>query len=248
TLVSLDARPEAGQGMASGDVVNTAARLQSAAPGNGIFVDETTQRATRQEIDYEGAAPAAAKGKADPVPGWTGLQARAAVGVDLRPQSPLVGRERERTLLVDAFERVRRESEPQLITLVGVPGIGKSRLVAELFAAVERDPDFIYWRQGRSLPYGEGVAFWAFAQMVKAQAGILQGDSAEKAGAKLHDAVIAGVEEGDAHWVERSLELLLGLGDGAGTLEESFAAWRRFVEGLAEHRPTVLVFEDLHWA
>jgi class 3 adenylate cyclase/tetratricopeptide (TPR) repeat protein len=247
-LVSLGARPEAGEGMASGDVVNTASRLQAAAPVNEILVDETTFRATEHTIDFEPAEPIEAKGKADPVPVWKALQAHAVVSVELRPQTPLVGRERERDLLVDALERVKREASPQLVTIVGVPGIGKSRLVAELFAEVERDPELIYWRHGRSLPYGEGVAFWAFAEMVKAQAGILHSDGEEAAAAKLHDAVASVVDAEDVPWIEARLQPLIGRGERAEDLEESFAAWRRFVEALADERPTVLVFEDLHWA
>jgi class 3 adenylate cyclase len=247
-LVSLGARPEAGEGMASGDVVNTGARLESTAPVNGIFVDETTYRATEQIFDYREAEPVEAKGKSEPVPVWEPMAAKAVAGVELRPQTPLVGRERERDLLVGALERVKRESSPQLVTLVGVPGIGKSRLVAELYAEVDRDPELIFWRQGRSLPYGEGVAFWAFAEMVKAQAGILHSDPEEGAARKLHDAVEAVVGQDDVAWVESRLLPLIGLGERADDLDESFGAWRRFVEALAEQRPTVLVFEDLHWA
>jgi class 3 adenylate cyclase/tetratricopeptide (TPR) repeat protein len=247
-LVSLDARPEAGQGMASGDVVNTAARLQARAPVNGILVDETTYRATRQEIEYEPSSAVAAKGKTGSISVWRAANARSVVEVDLRPGTRLIGRLRERDLLLDAFERVRREASPQLVTLVGVPGIGKSRLVAELYAEIERDPELIHWRQGRSLPYGEGISFWAFAEIVEAEAGILQGDSADVARAKLHRAVDAAVEPDDAEWIKARLEPLIGLGERAQNLEESFAAWRRFVEALAEERPTVLVFEDLHWA
>jgi class 3 adenylate cyclase/tetratricopeptide (TPR) repeat protein len=248
TLVSLGARPEAGEGMASGDVVNTASRLQAAAPPNGVLVDETTYRASEQVIDYRQAESAAAKGKAEPVPVWEAVEARSLVGVELRPATPLVGRERERDLLLGALDRVRRESSPQLVTLVGVPGIGKSRLVAELFAEVERDPELIHWRQGRSLPYGEGVSFWALAEMVKAQAGILASDSNGTAAEKLREAVAAVVDDADAGWVESRLRPLVGLGEGADEREESFAAWTRFVEALADQRATVFVFEDLQWA
>ncbi len=247
-LVSLGARPEAGEGMASGDVVNTASRLQGAAPTNGVLVDETTYRATEQAIEYREAEPVEAKGKAEPVPVWEPLDTRAIIGVELKPETPLVGRDRERDLLIDVLERVKRESSPQLVTLVGVPGIGKSRLVAELSEVIEREPELITWRQGRSLPYGEGVAFWAFAEMVKAQAGVLSSDTKEVAGQKMHDAVAAVVEEADAAWVEARLQPLLGLGQRAEDRDESFGAWRRFVEALADRRPTVLIFEDLHWA
>jgi hypothetical protein len=176
TLVALAADPRAGEGMASGDVVNTAARLQSAAPTNGIVVDEKTYRATRDRIDYRDAGRVDAKGKAEPVPVWEPLEARSRVEVERPARAQLVGREPELDTLVDALNRVKREREPQLVTLVGVPGIGKSRLVFELSRIGEADPELIVWRQGRSLPYGEGVTYWALGEVVKAQAGILETD------------------------------------------------------------------------
>jgi class 3 adenylate cyclase/tetratricopeptide (TPR) repeat protein len=251
-FVTLGARPAEGEAMATGDVVNTASRLQSAAPVNGIFVGEQTFHATKRVIEYRGRDPVEARGKSKPVPVWEAIAARSRLGVDVSQESraSLVGRERERELLVAALERVRDGREPQLVTLVGVPGIGKSRLVYELFSFVRDDRDLIYWRQGRSLPYGEGVAFWAFAEMVKAHAGILETDPVAMAETKLHEAV-EQVSAEDAAWVERSLRPLVGLPTDAGggeSREESFAAWRRLVEGMADRSPTVLVFEDLHWA
>src|SRR5207245_6015321 len=191
-LVVLGADAARGEGMASGDVVNTAARLQTAAPVDGILVGETTHRATDRAITYRAAEPVVAKGKSQPLPVWEAVEARARLGVDVvqRPTTPLVGRGEEVGLLLDAFRRCRSERAMQLVTLVGVPGIGKSRLVWELMQAAERDPDFITWRQGRSLPYGEGVTFWALGEMVKAQAGILDTDMAEEAGQKLHATVV----------------------------------------------------------
>ncbi|MGH3117854.1 MAG: AAA family ATPase [Gaiellales bacterium] len=254
-LIALGARPGEGEGMASGDVVNTAARLQSAAPVNGILVDEITHRATSQAIEYRPAKPVEAKGKAEPVAAWEALQARARFGVDTaqRPHAPLVGRDHELDALVGALARVREERSPQLVTLVGVPGIGKSRLVFELFQTVEVDPDLIYWRQGRCLPYGEGVSFWALGEMVKADAGILETDPPEETERKLSAAIETAVEDAkDVAWLAEHLRPLVGLAADAdsftGQRAESFAAWRRFFEALAEQRPLVLVFEDLHWA
>jgi class 3 adenylate cyclase/tetratricopeptide (TPR) repeat protein len=248
-LVSVDARPEAGEGMVAGDVVNTAARLQSAAPTNSILVGETTYRATQDTIEYREHEAVEAKGKAEPIPVWEVVNPRARVAVELRaPATPLVGRGRERELLLGTFERVRADRSTQLFTIVGVPGIGKSRLVAELYGEIERDPELTHWRQGRSLPYGEGGAFWAFAEMAKAEAGILDGDSAADAERKLHEALAALVPPEDADWLESRLRPLVGLEAPPGTRDESFAAWRRFAEALAERHPTVLVFEDLHWA
>src|SRR6266508_288119 len=254
-LVALGARPEEGEGMASGDVVNTAARLQSAAPVNSILVDETTYRATGPVISYADHAAVQAKGKAAPIPVWEALEARSRLGVDLarRNGAPLVGREEELDLLRNSLTRSRQEQAPQLVTLVGVPGIGKSRLVAELFGIVEADPDFISWRQGRCLPYGEGVTYWALSEMVKAQSGILETDSEEEAGQKLRAGVAEALPEAaDATWVEGHLRPLIGLAADtqvhSGRQAEAYAAWRRFFEGLAEQRPLVLIFEDLHWA
>jgi class 3 adenylate cyclase/tetratricopeptide (TPR) repeat protein len=253
-LVALGARPEAGEGMASGDVVNTAARLQGAAPTGAILVDETTYRATERAIEYDDADAVDAKGKSAPVPVWTALRARARVDVERVGGAALVGREQEVTLLRETLTRVVREREPQLATLVGVPGIGKSRLVFELFQTIETgDFGLVFWRHGRSPPYGEGVTFWALGEMVKAQAGILESDQPEQAGAKLQQAVARFIDDAaDAAWIERQLRPLTGLEiDGAWAgdrRDESFAAWRRFLEAIADERPLVLVFEDLHWA
>jgi len=254
-LVSLHPSPSADRGLVAGDVVNTAARLQTAAPVNGVLVGETTYNATSRVIEYSELQPIEAKGKAEPVPVWEAIQARSRYGSDVtyQPRTALIGRERELDLLVGALDRVRRQSAPQLLTLVGVPGIGKSRLVHELFGSVDAQPDLIYWRQGRSLPYGEGVAFWALGEILKAHAGILEGEPENQAAAKLRAVVDEAVPDAhDAKWVTTQLEPLLGLGDAAelraDNRTESFAAWRRFFEGLAELDPLVLVFEDLHWA
>jgi class 3 adenylate cyclase len=254
-LISLDARPDAGEGMASGDVVNTAARLQSAAPVNGVIVDETTYRATRHTIDYEAADSVEAKGKSQPIAVWEAATAHSRFGVDVahEARSELVGRERELGIVRDAFDRARHERTPQLVTLVGVPGIGKSRLVYELSRIVEADPELITWRQGRCLAYGDGITLWALGEIVKAQAGVAEQDSPDDTTEKIHRAVedvLAGT--GDESRVESHLLALLGLADeaqlGGDRRNEAFAAWRRFLEALAEQRALVLVVEDIHWA
>jgi class 3 adenylate cyclase len=190
-LIALGARPEAGEGMASGDVVNTTARLQAAAPVNGILTGEATWRGTRDRIEYAEHEPVSAKGKSEPINVWEAVQAKSRLGMDLeqRVVTPLVGRERELGAVFDSFDRAVRDREPQLVTLVGVPGIGKSRLVAELFQRIEQMPELIWWRQGRALPYGSGVSFWAVGEMVKAQAGINENDSPETAAGKLRESV-----------------------------------------------------------
>ena len=251
-LVALGAKPGEGDAMVAGDVVNTAARLQGAAPVNGILVGEGTYRATRHMIDYRDAPAVEAKGKAEPVRVWEVVGARSRFGSDVEEKlrTPLIGRERERDLLADALTRARTEQSAQLVTLVGVPGIGKSRLVAELFQITDADEDIVSWRQGRSLPYGERVSFWALGEIVKAHAGILESDDAATAEEKL-GAMVEALAEDDAEreWLVRHTRPLVGLEGAERTeREEAFAAWRRLLEAAAEQRPLVLVFEDLHWA
>jgi class 3 adenylate cyclase/tetratricopeptide (TPR) repeat protein len=252
-LVSVDGRAGAGEGLVAGDVINTAARLQTAAPVNGILVGEKTYRATDGPIEYRERESVAAKGKQDPIRVWEAVSARSLFGVDvdLRPSTRLVGRRRELDLLVDALGRARAEREPQLVTIVGVPGMGKSRLVQELSARIEAEPELTRWRQGRSLPYGEGVSYWALGEMVKAEAGILESDAAPVADSKLRETVARVCGEQEVEWLRAMLQPLVGIADdasGGDRRGEAFAAWRRFLEGLAAERATVLVFEDLHWA
>jgi class 3 adenylate cyclase/tetratricopeptide (TPR) repeat protein len=254
-LVSLGASPVHGEGIAAGDVVNTGARLQSAAPVDGILVGDATYRATDRAIEYRERDPVTAKGKTEPVAAWEVVEARARFGIDLtrRVDTSLVGRERELTLLRDALDRARHQDEAQLVTLVGEPGIGKSRLVHELSVHVEGMPELITWRQGRCLPYGDGVSYWALGEIVKAEAGILETDPDEAAAGKLDRTVTELIPDADERgWVARHLRRLVGLaqdrGSGEESSEESQAAWRRFLESLAERRPTVLIVEDLHWA
>jgi class 3 adenylate cyclase/tetratricopeptide (TPR) repeat protein len=247
-LVALDARPEQGEGFVTGDVVNTASRIESAAPVDGIAVGEGTYRATAPVFEWVELPAAELKGKIEPVAVWQPVAARARFGSDVirHLSTPLVGRELDVLQLRTAFEKAVREPSVQLVTTVGEPGVGKSRLVAELGAHVDALPDLVRWRQGRCLPYGEGIAFWALGEIVKAQAGIYESDSPDEAARKLTD-VIPEVEE--APWLRARLLPLVGVDPGStASREESFTAWRRFLESIAEQEPTVLVFEDLHWA
>ena len=197
-LVALDARPGEGDAMVSGDVMNTAARLQTAAPVDGVLVGEATYRATERTILYEDAEAVEAKGKAKPVAAWRAVEPRSRFGVDFEQagNAPLVGRQRELDLLLGALARAREERSVQLVTVVGVPGIGKSRLVWELSREIDRDPEeLVYWRQGRSLAYGEGVSFWALGEAVKAHAGILETDPAEVARGKIRNVIAEAVAD-----------------------------------------------------
>ncbi len=254
-VVALGARPEAGESFVTGDVVNTASRLQQEAPAGGVVVGEVTYRATSDLVDYARLAPVEVRGKAEPIPIWLARSARSRFGsdLDLRPQPAFIGRAAELALLEQTYRRAVHEPSVQLVTLTGEPGVGKSRLVREFFSFIDDLPELVWWRQGRCLPYGEGITFWALGEIVKAQAGILESDGPEEASRKLDDALAAQMVTGsDREWVRARLTPLVGLAaeeptEAAGR-EESFASWRRFLEDLAATRPLVLVFEDLHWA
>ena len=249
-LIDLRALEE-GHGMAAGDVTNTGFRIATAAPVNGILVDEPTYRATHQVIEFREADPVHAKGKALPQLAWEVLAPRSGYGdIDLaRPRLPFFGRREQLSALYAALDRAQETRRTQLVNVIGGAGIGKSRLVLELASELSARPEFFYWRQGRSLPYGEETPFWALAEIVKAHAGILRTDDPKTAEGKLRRAVrhaLAGEDE--AAWVEQRMRALIGLSaDDHGRLE-AFAAWRRFFEALAAQRTVILVFEDIHWA
>ncbi len=246
-VVAPGAGPQIGEAV-TGDVVNTASRLQSVAPVGGIVVGEHTYRVTRDVFVYEPLAPVTVKGKTQPLPIWIVIEARARLGPPTRTHTaPLVGRAEERTLLEGVFTEAARDGGVRLVTILGEPGVGKSRLVAELERFVEALPELVVWRHGRCLPYGEGIAFWALAEIVKAHAGILESDTPENAWAKLTAVIPEG--EPDGEWLRRRLAPLIGVEAGSeAQREELFAAWRRFLELMAERQAAVFVFEDIHWA
>jgi class 3 adenylate cyclase len=248
-VVAVGARAERGEGLVTGDVVNTAARIQTVAPVNGVAVSEQTYRTTSHVFEYEPLAPVSVKGKAEPLLLWEANAVRDRFGRDSTRgyETPFVGRELEKALLMGTFERAAQQRSVQLVTIVGEPGVGKSRLAAELFAYIDAKPELINWRQGRCLPYGEGITFWALGEIVKAEAGILESDSAEVAAAKLEAAV--SPDEPERQWLLQRLAPLVGVEAGSpAERQELFTAWRRFLEGLAAARPSVFVFDDLHWA
>jgi class 3 adenylate cyclase/tetratricopeptide (TPR) repeat protein len=253
-IVTLGARPEQGEGMVAGDVVNTASRLQQIAPVGSVVVGEDTRRATEKMIDYEPMDAVELKGKAELIPVWRATQAKSRYIVEVdRPTSPFIGREAELELLKQAYRRMIRESSVQLVTVTGEPGVGKSRLIGEFFNFVDAEPgEIVHWRHGRCLPYGDGVTFWALGEIVKAQAGILESDGAEEADDKLRQAVELVVDEGaDREWLVAQLAPLVGSRPGStpsSDRAEAFSAWRTFLEALAAFRPLILVIEDLHWA
>jgi class 3 adenylate cyclase len=246
-LVSLAASASHGEGAVAGDVVNTASRLQEAAPVNGILVGEETYRATRSVIRYEDAEPVVAKGKQEPVRVWRALAASAGPGERAAGRVPMLGRVSELAVLGRIWDRVVEEQRPQLVTLFGPAGIGKTRLASE-FAELARAGD-AHVIVGRSLPYGEVLPYGAFATQVKQVARIFDTDEAGIACQKLDEAV-AELLGGEASEVSSHIAMLIGLGsEGAvGDRQTLFFSARRLVEALAKERPTVLIFEDIHWA
>ncbi|HET9345475.1 MAG TPA: adenylate/guanylate cyclase domain-containing protein, partial [Candidatus Limnocylindrales bacterium] len=247
-LVRLAVTPGAGERFLAGDAVNTASRIQSVAPEMGVAVGEASYEATKRQFEYEELPPATLKGKAEPVRVFHPIAPRSRLGTDLTrvTSTPLVGRSAELGQLTALFDAATRQRSVRFATIVGEPGLGKSRLVSELLGYVDAQPVLVTWRQGRCLPYGTGISFWALGEIVKAHAGILESDGIAAAVEKL-DRVLP--ESDDRVWLRDRLLPLLGIESGpAAGREEQFTAWRRFLEAVAEHRPTVLVFEDLHWA
>ena len=243
--MSVDAA--SGERFLAGDVVNTASRIQSAAPEMGVAVGIATYQATRGAIDYRELEPVTLKGKAEPVRIFHAVRSKTGTGVDLtRPQAATyIGRADELAELTLLFETTGGETPVRLVTVIGEAGMGKSRMVAELRAHVNQRAGPVTWRQGRCLPYGEGITFWALGEVVKAEAGILESDSPAQAEAKLDAIVPPGP---DQSWRRERLLPLIGLESTAANRDESFAAWRLFLEGLAAEHPAVVVIEDLHWA
>ena len=249
--VTFSSGPVIGEALA-GDVVNTASRLEGIAPVGGIVVGELTQRATSHAIDYEELEPVEVKGKADPIPVWRVVGLRDRAGTNAEPvehAETFVGRERELAELRTLWERGVAERAGQLATLVGAPGIGKTRLVAELRRTL---PEQVRWLQGACLPYGEGVTFWALREIVAGEAGIDETDDEATIAAKLRAAVEISVDEpADVEWLAGRLEPLYGVRGAPGQRldrRELFAAWRRVLEQWAARGPIVLVVEDVHWA
>ncbi len=242
-----------GQGMVAGDLVNTASRLQSAAPAGSVLVGEATMRATEQAVVYEPAGEQVLRGKETPVAAWLATRVVAGRGGArraVRLEAPFVGRDDELRLLKELLHTTGRERRARLVSVLGIAGIGKSRLAWELDKYVDGLAEPIYWHQGRSPAYGEGLAFWALGEMVRGRAGIAESDPPDLARTKL--AAMAAdylPDEGERSRVEPRLATLLGLADAAaGSVEELTAAWRTLFERIADRGPTVLVFEDLHWA
>ena len=244
-LVTLAASAAQGEGVVAGDIVNTASRMQEAAPANGILVGEETYRSTRTVIEYEEAEPVIAKGKQAPVPVWRAVAACVPPGERAEGRVPMLGRGSELAVLQGIWQRVVSERRPNLVTVFGPAGIGKTRLASEFSRlAAEAGARSI---RGRSLPYGEVAPYGAFGAQLKQIAGMFDTDTPEAAAEKLERAV-AGLLDGEASEVASHLALLIGAGTGDEVADRNtlFFSARRLVEALAKDRPTILVFEDIH--
>jgi len=245
-LVSLGARPALGEHMVAGDVVNTASRLQQAAPIDGILVGDETYAATKELFEYEPAAPIEAKGKAEPVGAWIAIAPLLPAG-QRKQSGAFVGRAHELDVLRGIWERVAGERAPHLVTILGPAGVGKTRLTQEFETMVEDLGGRVV--RGRSLPYRESSAYFGFSIQVKQLCGIFESDPPELALEKLRARVSEFVTS-DAETVTQHLAILLGL-DLEGSVEEReelFFSVRRFIEAVALDRPAIVVFEDIHWA
>ncbi|MDP9300029.1 MAG: AAA family ATPase, partial [Actinomycetota bacterium] len=245
-VIAVDAAPE--DPLATGDVVNTAARLQNAAPPGGLIVGEETHRLTRHAFRLEPLPAVQAKGKASPVPAWSVVEALEAPGSRPTSATPLAGRERELDLLASVWDRAVEDGRPHLVTILGPAGIGKSRMAREVSERIERTGGRALW--GRSLPYEEPTPYRAAGEIVRHVAGIYESDSVEVARTKLAATVDQLFPSPDVAEATRYLSLLLGLGLDAPPDQAIHLLFtmRMLVEHLAEREPLLLVFEDVHWA
>jgi class 3 adenylate cyclase/tetratricopeptide (TPR) repeat protein len=242
-----------GEGMVAGDLVNTASRIQSTASPGSVFVGDVTRRATEQTIAYEDAGSHELEGKSGLFPLWRALRVVSGARGSLKShglEAPFVGRDRELRLIKELFHGCADEGRSHLVSITGTAGIGKSRLAWEFFKYFDGLPQTTYWHRGRCLSYGEGVTYWALADMVRMRCRISEDEQAISALGKLQAVLVEHiVDEEERRFVEPRVAHLLGLEDGARyERDDLFSAWRVFFERLAEVNPVVMVFEDLQWA
>jgi class 3 adenylate cyclase len=247
-VVTLSARPALGEAMVAGDVVNTASRLQQHAPVGEIVVGEETHRATRSAIEYEPLEAVTAKGKTAPIAAWRAVAPASATGERHLSSTPFIGRDREIGLLDATWERVELERRPHLITVLGPPGVGKSRLMAEFTERISAGKGRVV--RGRCLPYRERSPYGAFTAQVKELAGIFDSDDVDVATDKLRTLVERLVSKEEAAVVADHLAILLGFETKASAPDRDslFQSVRVFIEAGARDEPTAFVFEDIHWA
>ncbi len=276
---------EGGQFLVTGDAVNVAARLQQNAQPGTILVGSRTYRSTNGAIIYQQVSPLAVKGKPEPLRAWQAIRSvegQAAPptqhlrGIEGLP-SPFIGRAPERSLLDALYERVIGEQRPHLITLLGPPGIGKSRLIREWITQLRQSSQaqeplqhisneasgHLLVLEGRCPPYGAGITYWPLAEILRAYCGFTDGESTERAQERLlyrmQELIAPGEESGEARWLARQLGFTIGLGGNQSTpgkvagdskehRETLFRAWRIFFEALARQQPLLIYIDDIHWA
>jgi len=242
-----------GEGMVAGDLVNTASRIQSVAEPGSVFVGEATRRATEQAVAYEPAGDHELKGKQGQTALWRAQRVVSARRGELKSdglEAPFVGRDRELRQVKDLFHASAEERKAHLVSITGIAGIGKSRLAWEFYKYFDGIVETVWWHRGRCLAYGEGVTYWALADMVRMRCQIAEDDEPGQILEKLRSTLSEHVLDADERrFVERGLAQLLGVGEAeTAERQELFAGWRLFFERLADSNPTVLVFEDLQWA
>jgi class 3 adenylate cyclase/tetratricopeptide (TPR) repeat protein len=242
-----------GQGMVAGDLVNTASRIQSVAEPGAVFVGEATRRATEEAFVYEDAGTFELKGKVGLIPLWRASRVVAGMRGTLKSvglEPPFVGRNRELRMVKELFHASADERSSHLVSVLGVAGIGKSRLVWEFFKYVDGLAEDTWWHRGRCLSYGEGVTYWALAEMVRMRCRIAEEEAPTSARAKLGETLEQHIGDPDERrWIEPRLAHLLGIEERtAADKEDLFAAWRLFFERLADTYPVVMAFEDMQWA
>ena len=246
-----------GEGMVAGDAVNTASRVQAAAEPGQVLVDGATQRLAGAGVGFADAGEHVLKGKAGPHRLWRATRVLSGVGGVKRLdglEAPLTGRDAELRTVRELFHAAAERRVPRLVLVSGPAGVGKSRLGWEFDKYISGLAELVWWHRGRCLSYGEGVAFWALAEIVRQRLGIAEEDPAEVAAGKL----AAGLDRFVPDPAERAyagvrLGRLLGVsfaGDGGGPLarEELFAGWRLFFERLAAEGPVAVLVEDAQYA
>lgn len=242
-----------GEGMVAGDMVNTASRLQAAAPAGAVLVGEATMRAASGAIVFDEAGEQLLRGKSLLVPAWRALRVVAERGGRGRSEAlepPFVGRDDELRLLKDLYHATARERRVRLVSITGQAGIGKSRLAWEFLKYIDGLVETVYWHEGRSPSYGAGITFWALGEMVRGRARLAEQDDEATTRARIAEAAARWLpDERERRWIEPALLALLGVGDPPpGGQEQLFSAWRTFFERIAAAAPVVMVFEDLQWA
>jgi class 3 adenylate cyclase/tetratricopeptide (TPR) repeat protein len=242
-----------GQGMIAGDLVNTASRLQSAARPGTVLVGDATYRAANRAIAFEAVGERELKGKEQPVAVWEATSVvakRGGAGRSATLEPPFVGRDDELEVLKEQFHTTVREGKPRLVTLTGIAGIGKTRLLWELEKYLDGVTQSTFLMNGRSPAYGEGISYWALAEMLRGRAGIAESDEPDVARERIREMLGRFVaDDADRRWIEPRVMGLLGLEVlPSESRDELFAAWRTLIERIADESPVVLSFADVQWA